>query len=125
MILKYIDEENLYPIEFKKISKNVVEIIGDFPIQTKGFTLSRENHNDNWDYSEFTTVYKEAENGCQFSNDGSVYVEPQPLPEPEWTEEDVYVEPVPSIDERVTTLENEMIDTQIAMTEVYEMMLGM
>ena len=80
--LKYLEEETIYEIEFKKISKNVVEIIGDFPIQTKGFTLSRLDYEDNWDYSKFTTIYREIENGVQFSNDESIYVEPE-IVEPE------------------------------------------
>ena len=81
--LKYLnnEEENTYNVDFDKISNNVVKITGDFPIKNDGFTLSRETHEDNWDYSTFTTVYKEVENGCQFSNDGSVYVEPE-IPEP-------------------------------------------
>ena len=81
MVLKYLKEENKYEIEFKKISKNIVEIVGDFPPQQSGFTLSRIDQNDNWDYSSYTTIYRELDNGVQFSNDGSVYVEPV-IPEP-------------------------------------------
>ena len=77
MILKYQNEETTYDVEFKKISKNIVEIKGDFPIKDVGFTLSRENMNDNWDYVEYTTIYKEIEGGVQFSDDGSVYIEPE------------------------------------------------
>ena len=76
MILKYKNEETTYDVEFKKISKNIVEIKGNFPIKDVGFTLSRPGMNDNWDYSEFITVYKEVDSGAQFSNDGSVYVVP-------------------------------------------------
>jgi hypothetical protein len=76
MILKYKNEETTYYVEFKKISKNIVEIKGDFPIKDVGFTLSRKDKNDNWDYLSCTTVYKKIEGGAQFSNDGSVWVEP-------------------------------------------------
>ena len=76
MVLKYQNEETTYDVEFKKISKNIVEIKGDFPIKDVGFTLSRPDMNDGWDYSEFITVYKEVDSGAQFSNDGSIYVEP-------------------------------------------------
>ena len=76
MILKYKNEETTYDVEFKKISKNIVEIKGNFPIKDVGFTLSRPGMNDNWDYSEFITVYNEVDSGAQFSNDGSVYVVP-------------------------------------------------
>ena len=67
-----------YSVDFHKISDNVVELVGNFPIQTDGFVLSRENMNDDWDYSGFTTVYREVDGGCQFSNDGTVYIEPIP-----------------------------------------------
>ena len=76
MVLKYKNEETTYDVEFKKISKNIVEIKGDFPIKDVGFTLSRPDMNDGWDYSEFITVYNEVDSGAQFSNDGSIYVEP-------------------------------------------------
>ena len=67
-----------YSVDFHKISDNVVELVGNFPIQTDGFVLSRENMNDDWDYSGFTTIYREIDGGCQFSNDGSIYIEPIP-----------------------------------------------
>lgn len=76
--MKYSNNDNTYSVDFNIISDNIVELIGDFPIQTDGFVLSRENMNDDWDYSGFTTVYREINGGCQFSNDGSVYVEPIP-----------------------------------------------
>ena len=73
--MKYLNSEKIYSVNFKTIDSNIVELIGDFPIQTDGFILSRENMNDNWEYSEFITVYREIDGGCQFSNDGSVYTE--------------------------------------------------
>lgn len=88
MVLKYLKEENKYEIEFKRISKNIVEIVGDFPPQQSGFTLSRIDQNDNWDYSSYTTIYRELDNGVQFSNDGSVYVEPEIIEQKEPTEEE-------------------------------------
>lgn len=72
MKLKFKNSEKEYEVKFKRISSNVVQLLGEFPIQTDGFTLSREGHNDNWDYSDYTTVYREVEGGVQFSNDGSV-----------------------------------------------------
>ena len=78
--MKYIesDSDETYLVEFRK-KRNVVELKGDFPIKTTGFALSREGKEDNWDYSAYTTVYREIEGGVQFSNDGSVYAEPEPI----------------------------------------------
>lgn len=86
MKLMYVGEKSKYDISFKKINQHILQITGDFPVKTKGFILSRDGHNDNWDYSRFKTVYQEIEGGAQFSDDSSVYtapVTPEPVePEP-------------------------------------------
>lgn len=79
--LKYLNLKASYEVEFFQISENVIELHGDFPVKPLGFTLSRPNQNDGWDYSDFTTIYRTLENGVQFSNDESIYVEPEPIPE--------------------------------------------
>lgn len=93
--MTYIGQSKKYPISFKTISKNVVQIAGDFPVRTSGFTLSRGGKEDNWDYSGYTTVYREIDGGVQFSNDGSVWVEPEPMPEPDYSEDNTdYIPPL-------------------------------
>ena len=81
--LRYIGDELSYEVEFSKSSNNICLIKGYIPVKTSGFILSRTGKEDNWDYSEFVTVYKQEEGKVWFSNDGSVYVEPEPEPEPE------------------------------------------
>lgn len=80
--MKYIGEDTVYQVSFRNLSSHVCELIGDFPAQAKGFALSRIGKDDHWDYSSYTTIYRQLENGAQFSNDGSVYVPPEPTPEP-------------------------------------------
>lgn len=84
--VKYIGEKTVYEVDFRKISSHIVELKGDIPAKTKGFTLSRDETEDGWDYRNFKTVYREIDGAVQFSDDGSVYVappEPEPVPEPE------------------------------------------
>lgn len=87
--LKYIGEKNSYEIEFKKVNPHIVQVTGDFPVKTKGFICFRDDiEDDPWDYKNFKTVYRqiEEEGAVQFSDDGSVYVEPpkpEAIPEPE------------------------------------------
>lgn len=81
--MNYIGDSTIYPIEFSTISDNVVELKGDFPVLTEGFILSRPDYDDNWDYSTYTTIYRELNDSVQFSNDGSIYTPPEPTPEPE------------------------------------------
>ena len=80
--MNYIGDRTIYPVEFKTISDNVVQLKGDFPLLTNGFTLSRSDQEDNWDYSGYTTVYHKTEGSVQFSNDGSIYILPETIPEP-------------------------------------------
>lgn len=80
--LRYLNKKAIYKISFSKISQNVVQILGDIPIKTNGFMLSKDDGKVwNGNYSDYTTVYREVEGGVQFSNDGSTWVEPKP-PEP-------------------------------------------
>ncbi len=82
--MKYIGDEAEYNVEFDLIAPNIAKLQGSFPVRDTGFTLSREGMADGWDYSNFTTVYKNINGGVMFSNDGSVYIEPEkPDPVPE------------------------------------------
>lgn len=74
--MNYVGETDLYDVGFSTIGNNIVQLTGTFPVQTKGFMLSRPAHTDAWDYTKFTTVYRELDGMVQFSNDGSVWVEP-------------------------------------------------
>ena len=94
--LKDIGDDETYAVEFRTVANNIVELMGDFPIKDTGFTLSRAEHEDNWDYTGYTTVYREIVGGVQFSNDGSVYVEPEQPSEPDAPDYDPYV---PTLDE--------------------------
>lgn len=72
--LKYIGESISYPISFQNISNTICQITGEFPVKAGGFTLSRMGKDDAWDYSGYSTVYRQIDGGAQFSNDGSVFV---------------------------------------------------
>ena len=76
--MNYAGENTIHKIEFDKKSNHVVGTKGSLPAKTKGFVLSREGKKDNWDYKDYTTIYRQMDGEIQFSNDGSVYVEPVP-----------------------------------------------
>ena len=73
-----------FPVQgsVKKISENVIQITGVEP-NLSGFRLVTKNGAIWGKYEDYTTLYRTLENGFQLSNDGSVYVEPEPVPEPE------------------------------------------
>ncbi|MCX4340436.1 MAG: hypothetical protein OSJ72_12415 [Lachnospiraceae bacterium] len=84
--LTYVGEQGKHAVDFEQIGEHVVQISGDVPVKGNGFTLSRIDNDDKWDYTDYRTVYKLIDGGVQFSNDGSVYVappEPEPVPDPE------------------------------------------
>lgn len=75
--LKYFGEEETYLVNFAVLRDHLVQITGA-PVKRNGFYLSRVSRDDNWDYTGYTTIYREVDGGAQFSDDGSVYVEPIP-----------------------------------------------
>lgn len=84
--LTYVGEEKKHAVDFVQIDDHIVQITGDVPVKGNGFTLSRMDNDDRWDYTNYRTIYQLTDGGVQFSNDGSVYVappEPEPVPEPE------------------------------------------
>lgn len=81
--MKYCGSKTVYEVGFSKISPHVVQVIGDIPVKDKGFTLSRDESEDDWDYRDYKTVYRQIDGGVQFSDDGSVYVAPPEPEEPE------------------------------------------
>ena len=73
--LNYVGEYNSYEVKFDR-NEHVVTLKGDFPIKTTGFYLSQLGKINDLDYTAFKTVYKVIAGGVQFSDDGSVWVEP-------------------------------------------------
>ena len=73
--LNYVGEYDSYEVEFDR-NEHVVTLKGDFPIKTTGFYLSQLGKINDLDYTAFKTVYKVIADGVQFSDDGSIWVEP-------------------------------------------------
>lgn len=67
----------------KKLSEHTIQILINIPVNTSGFHLVTETGDAYGIYEDYTTLYKEIDGGFILSNDGSVYEEPEPLPEPE------------------------------------------
>lgn len=98
---------------FGLVSENIVSLNGAEK-NTSGFKAYREK-DDMFlgDYSDYTTVYKTDGETILYSNDGSVYVEPEVPEYDETTAEDIVSEPLTpaeeaanmSLAERVTQCE--------------------
>ena len=75
--IKYNNGEIFFPVKFRRINENVVYIIGDLPINNTGFIAYNDDEETILgDYSDYRTVYREMGDGIQYSNNGSIWVEP-------------------------------------------------
>lgn len=84
---------------FEKPSENIVSI-GNTNVNTSGFKAYRESDSlFLGDYSDYTTVYKEDNEKISYSNDGSVYVEPEVPEFDETAAENIVSEPLTPADE--------------------------
>lgn len=82
MLIKFLNEESIKQCTIKKISSHVIELRG-VEQNLSGFHVVKENGAIYGKYEDYTTLYREIQGGFLLSNDGSVYVEPEPVPEPE------------------------------------------
>lgn len=102
----FLNTETPSKAEVKRLDEHLIQIIGDVEKNTSGFHLINDVGSVYGKYEDFTTLYKEIEGGFVLSNDGSVYVEPEPVPEPEPYE--------PSLDEVQEMKVREMNEAQQA-----------
>ena len=73
--IKYNNQENFEEVTLSKIG-NIVSLKGATE-NNIGFTTHRLSGEQLGDFSDYTTTYKLLDGEVQYSNDGSVYVEPQ------------------------------------------------
>lgn len=79
----FLNRKTVSEAEVKRIGEHLIQIKGDFAKNTSGFHLLNSAGAVFGKYEDYTTLYQEIEGGFILSNDGSVYIEPQPTPDPE------------------------------------------
>lgn len=101
------DDSVLHDVQFRR-DGHVITVIGDIETNTSGFTTWRMNGKTQLgDFSGHTTIYRVLEDGVQFSDDGSVWTEP----------EEETVSNKPTQEERITALEAQLAAYEAAYTE--------
>ena len=81
--MSYINDKQYKDCKLIPKSDHIIEVVG-LPQTTSGFKFYLDNDMMVGDYSEFTTIYRVIDsNTIQYSNDSSIYVEPEPIPVPE------------------------------------------
>lgn len=114
----------------KPINDNIIEVVG-LPLTSNGFTMYLDNDMAVGDYKAYTTLYRTiGEQVYQYSNNGSIYVEPEPIPEPEPyipTEEELAeIEKQNKISElqsQISLLENKLFSEDYIIIKLYELSL--
>lgn len=73
--IKFNDRENFEEVTFSRLSDNIVALKGATE-NNSGFTTYKLSGEQLGDFSDYTTTYRLLDGEVQYSNDGSVYVEP-------------------------------------------------
>lgn len=83
ILIKFTNSPAKLPTTFSRASEHIVTLSGITEPNTSGFTTWRlDGETQLGDFSGYTTLYRQLDNGIQLSDDGSVWVAPEPLPEP-------------------------------------------
>lgn len=91
MHVLFLDNTDTVEASVKKLGEHLIQISGA-EVNLSGFHLLNDAGSVFGKYDGFKTLYKENEDSYILSNDGSVYVEPvepEPIPEPEPTLDEV------------------------------------
>ena len=82
MLILFLNTEKPVNAEVEQISKNIIQITGTEQ-NISGFHVLTDDGRVSGKYEDYTTLYRVIDGGFLLSNDESVYVEPEPIPEPE------------------------------------------
>lgn len=86
--IQFLDSLQKVEAKVRIISDHVIEL-RDVEENISGFISFSNKGKKIGDFRNYTTIYREITGGYQLSDDGSVYIPPEPLPEIELTLEDV------------------------------------
>lgn len=83
ILIKFNNSPSKLTTTFSRTSEHIITLSGITEPNTSGFTTwRRDGVTQLGDFSGYTTLYRQLDNGIQLSDDGSVWVAPKPLPEP-------------------------------------------
>lgn len=127
--IKFKNSTEFTNVEFSIVTVKgytVVQLIGSIPKNKSGFEVSRENGDVLGDYVAFTSIYKELENGLQFSEaDLKPWIPPAPTaaPEPPTQEEVAEREKqarISDLQSQILTLKQQIDSTDYKIIKCFE-----
>ena len=108
--IKYNNQENFEEVTFSKTG-NIVSLKGATE-NNSGFKTYRMSGEQLGDFSEYTTIYRLLDDEVQYSNDGSVWVEPETHPYE------------PTIQDQINALKKELESTDYKIIKCSEYQLA-
>ena len=94
--IKYNNSRVFEEVTLSRLSNNIVSLKGTSE-NNSGFKTYRLNGEQLGDFSDYTTTYRIKDNEIQYSNDGSVWVEPHPYE--------------PTVEDKINALKQELAST--------------
>ena len=107
--IKYNNQENFEEVTFSK-TNNIVSLKGTKE-NNSGFKTYRMSGEQLGDFSDFTTTYRLLDDEVQYSNDGSIWVEPETHPYE------------PTIQDQINSLKKELESTDYKIIKCSECQL--
>ena len=96
--IKFNDKENFEEVEFSR-NENIITLKGITEENNSGFKTYRMSGEQLGDFSDYTTTYRLLDDEVQYSNDGSVWVEPETHPYE------------PTVEDKINALKKKLADT--------------
>ena len=117
------DKRKPVEVQVKKLNRNQIEITGCV-VNTSGFTIFKDEEMKYrlGSYEDFTTLYQELDESFILSNDGSYKAEQEPTLREIVESMNKDLE---NTQESNANVEKELTSLQLAVTEIYEMVLSM
>lgn len=123
VFILFKDKRKPVEAQVKKLNKNQIEITGCV-VNTSGFTIFKDEEMKYrlGSYEDFTTLYQELDESFILSNDGSYKAEQEPTLREIVESMNKDLE---NTQESNANVEKELTSLQLALTEIYEMVLSM
>jgi len=131
-IVKFEKDGSVHKCKLTKHSSNVMEIElnenVDMLTLSSGFVVLNENNfSVQGDYRKYTTIYQSYEDSdrhFKLSNDGSIYIKPEPIPEKVPTEEELAeqkrLEQIMQLEFEISNLKNQLTSSDYKIIKGYE-----
>lgn len=108
--IKFNNKENFEEVEFSR-NENIITLKGITEVNNSGFKTYRMSGEQLGDFSDYTTTYILLDDEVQYSNDGSIWVEPETHPYE------------PTIQDQINSLKKELESTDYKIIKCSECQL--